>query len=78
MALTAAQLLALFDAAIVGRFDGELYDEYTEAQVNRVKMMPVTDLLKWREYYASKVAAESGGVGAATHYLAEPFPPGIA
>jgi len=74
MAYTDAQLLALFDAAIAGRFDAALYDEYTEAQVNRVKMMPMKDLIEAREYYAKKVAASSGGLGAPAFTLAEPFP----
>lgn len=73
MAHTNQQMLDLFDAAITDRFSADLVEQYDEQAINRVKMMPAADLLKWREYYAGKVAAESGSVGGPTFFLAEPF-----
>ena len=74
MALTSAQLLDLLDAVIEDRLNADAYVEYSEAAVNRFRGMEPAELLKWREYYAAKVAAEGGGgVGAPAFFLAEPF-----
>lgn len=73
MAYTNQQMLDLFDAAIGDRFSADLVEQYDEQAINRVKMMQTAELLKWREYYAEKVAVESGSTGAPTFFLAEPF-----
>jgi|GEM_PF-7086985 len=73
MAHTNQQMLDLFDAAITNRFTADLVEQYSEQAINNVKMMSADQLLKWREYYAEKVAVETGATGAPAFFLAEPF-----
>jgi hypothetical protein len=71
--LTNTQILELLDGVLAQRADADLVEEYTEAQVNRFRGMSIAQLLKAREYYATKVAAETGAIGAPQFTLAEPF-----
>ena len=72
MALTTTQILDLLDGVLEGRAAGDLYERYTEAAVNRFQGMKIEELLKWREHFADKLAAETGvGIGAAKFSLPE-------
>ncbi len=80
MALTNQQMLDLIDGVLQGRSDGDFYNKYTEALVNKFEGETVFNLNKMRLDYAKLVTAGLGssyGAGAPAHYLAEPFDPGI-